>query len=239
MKFRKLQSVFIVSFLLLSIGIFSAFLIAEGDNTLTKKEIKEGWKLLFDGKSIAGWKMFKGIKGDGWEVVNGELHCKEKATQRADLLTVDQYDNFELSIDWKVAKGSNSGIIYRCTEENGATFESGPEYQLIDDVTYPDKLHDKQLSGSNYDMNAPSKKAAKPTGEYNRTRIVVKDAHVQHWLNGVKVVEYTFWTPEWQKLKEASKWKDVKPYGMSKRGYIALQDHGGGIWFKNIKIKKL
>ncbi len=239
MNTQKFHRLFIVSLFLLAVGILMAFTLEEKDNTLTEKEKKEGWKLLFDGQTTNGWKTFKGREADGWEVVNGELHCKEKATKRADLLTANQYDNFELTIDWKVAKGFNSGIVYRCTEENDATFESGPEYQLIDDVTYPSKLNDKQLSGSNYDMNAPSQKAAKPTGEYNRTRIVVNNAHVEHWLNGVKVVEYEFWTPEWEQIKAGSKWKDVKPYGMSKKGYIALQDHGGGIWFKNIKIKKL
>ena len=119
------------------------------------------------------------------------------------------YDNFELLIDWKIAPKHNSGIIYRCTEENGASFESGPEYQLIDDIGYPDKLHDKQLSGSNYDMQAPGANAVKPAGEYNRTRIVVKGAHVEHWLNGVKVVEYELWSPQWNEWKAESKWKNV------------------------------
>jgi len=125
------------------------------------------------------------------------------------------------------------------TEENDATYESGPEYQLIDDIGYPGKLNDKQLSGANYDMQAPNAKVAKPAGEFNHTKIVVNKGHVEHWLNGTKVVEYELWSPEWKKQKENSKWKDVKPYGMSKKGYIALQDHGGGVYFKNIKIKLL
>ena len=184
------------------------------DNTLTKKEKKQGWVLLFDGKTMNGWKGYQGREQDGWEVVNGELNCKQTGTKkRADLITTGMYDNYELSIDWKIAAKHNSGIIYRCTEDNGASFESGPEYQLIDDTGYPDKLHDKQLSGANYDMNAPSAKVVKPAGEYNTTRIVINNAHVEHWLNGVKVVEYELWSPEWEKIKAESKWNDLKQYG--------------------------
>jgi hypothetical protein len=125
------------------------------------------------------------------------------------------------------------------TEENGASYESGPEYQLIDDLGYPDKLKDVQLSGANYDMNPPTAKVVKPVGEFNHTKIVVNKGHVEHWLNGTKVVDYQLWTPEWEQTKANSKWKNVKTYGMSKAGHIALQDHGGGVWFKNIKIKTL
>jgi hypothetical protein len=228
-----------ISALLITLVSFYAP-VQEKDNMLSKKEKQQGWKLLFDGKSLNGWKSFKGREQDGWMVENGELVCKESGVKkRADLITADMFDNFELLIDWKIAPKHNSGIIYRCTEENGATFESGPEYQLIDDEGYPDKLYDKQLSGANYDMHAPTAKVVKPAGQYNRTRILVKNAHVEHWLNGVKVVEYDFWTPEWENLKANSKWKTVKPYGMSKTGHIALQDHGGGVWFKNIKLRKL
>lgn len=233
---------FLLAFLCLTImGILSFHTNQSGnDNTLSNKEKKAGWVLLFDGKTMNGWKSYQGRQQDGWAVANGELFCKETGVQkRADLITSEMYDNFELSIDWKISPKHNSGIIYRCTEENGASYESGPEYQLIDDIGYPDKLHDKQLSGANYDMHAPSAKVAKPAGEFNRTKILVNNAHVEHWLNGVKVVEYDLWTPEWEKTKAGSKWRDVKPYGISKAGFIALQDHGGGVTFKNIKLRKL
>lgn len=209
------------------------------DNTLSEKEKKEGWILLFDGETTKGWRNYKNREADGWTVTNGELYCKETGvSKRADLITIDQYENYELQIDWKISPKHNSGIIYMVTEENGASYESGPEYQLIDDIGYPDKLNDKQLSGANYDMQAPSAKVSKPTGEFNHTRIVINKGHVEHWLNGTKVVDYQLWTPEWEQQKANSKWKDVKPYGMSKKGYIALQDHGGGVAFKNIKIKQ-
>jgi hypothetical protein len=210
------------------------------DNTLTKKEKKAGWILLFDGKTMTGWKTYQSKEQEGWTIANGELFCKEAGVkERADLITAEMYENYELLIDWKISPKHNSGIVYRCTEENGASYESGPEYQLIDDVGYPSKLSDKQLSGSNYDMNPPTSKVVKPIGEFNHTKIVVNKAHVEHWLNGVKVVEYELWSPDWEKTKAISKWKDVKPYGMSKTGYIALQDHGGGVAFKNIKLRKL
>lgn len=210
------------------------------ENRLSKKEKKEGWVLLFDGTTMNGWRSYKNKEAEGWDVKNGELYCKaEGVTKRADLITVNKYENYELQIDWKVSPQKNSGIIYMVTEENGASFESGPEYQVIDDTGYSAKLQDKQLSGANYDMHAPSAKVAKPAGEFNHTRIVINKGHVEHWLNGTKVVDYQLWTPEWEQLKATSKWKDVKTYGMSKSGHIALQDHGGGIAFKNIKLKPL
>jgi hypothetical protein len=235
---KKITTCIVLALVGLSLASFYPML--QKDNTLTAKEKKDGWILLFDGQTTNGWKSFKDREQEGWAVVNGELVCKDgDIKKRSDLITVDQFDNYELLIDWKIAPQHNSGIIYRCTEENGATFESGPEYQLIDDKGYPGKLSDKQLSGANYDMHAPAKQVARPAGEYNTTKIVVNKSRVEHWLNGVKVVEYDFWTPDWEKVKAISKWKDVKPYGMSKTGHIALQDHGGGVTFKNIKLRKL
>ena len=210
------------------------------DNTLSEKEKKEGWKLLFDGTTMNGWRSYQNKQTDNWDIKNGELYCKiEGVTKRADLITSDKYENYELQIDWKISPKKNSGIVYMVTEDNGATYESGPEYQLIDDIGYPGKLSDKQLSGSNYDMNAPTAKVVKPADEFNHTKIVINKGHVEHWLNGTKVVDYQLWTPEREQTKANSKWKDVKTYGMTKSGHIALQDHGGGIAFKNIKIKPL
>lgn len=214
----------------------------EKDNMLSPAEKKAGWKLLFNGNNTTGWRAYNRKPYDSWEVVNAQLHCKTKeqqVTQRADLITVDQYDNFELQLDWKVDKGANSGIIYRVQETSGPSYETGPEYQLIDDEGYSEKLEDWQKSGSDYAMHPPTALAAKPVGEYNHTRIVVNGAHVEHWLNEKKVAEFDLWTPEWQALKQKGKWKDAAAYGMAKKGYIALQDHGGGIWFKNIKVRKL
>ena len=230
-----------ILFTVIAFGMMSFMKDAtQKDNTLSKKEKKQGWILLFDGTTMNGWRAYKNKESDGWDVKNGELCCKEEGVKkRADLITNKMYENYELLIDWKIAPKKNSGIIYMVTEDNAASYESGPEYQLIDDLGYPSKLSDKQLSGSNYDMHAPTAKVAKPAGEFNQTKIVINKGHVEHWLNGTKVVDYQLWTPEWEQLKANSKWKDVKPYGMSKSGHIALQDHGGGIAFKNIKLKPL
>lgn len=233
---KNIALIFIMSAIIMSFNSMKK----QKDNTLSGKEKKQGWKLLFDGATMNGWRIYQNKQTDDWDVKNGELYCKvEGVTKRADIITTDKYENFELQIDWKIAPKENSGIIYMVTEENSATYLSGPEYQLIDDTGYPDKLDNKQLSGANYDMNAPAAKVVKPAGEYNHTKIVVNKGHVEHWLNGTKVVDYQLWTPEWEKQKAISKWKDVKTYGMSKQGHIALQDHGGGVWFKNIKIKQL
>jgi len=210
------------------------------DNELSAAEKKAGWVLLFDGKSTRDWRPYQNKESDGWEITGGEIYCKEKDVKhRADLITKEQFGDFELEFDWKVAKGANSGLVYRANEAHPAAYESGPEYQLIDDIGYPDKLQDWQKSGANYDMNAPSQLVSKPAGEYNHSKIVAKGAHVEHWLNGVKVVDTEFWTDAWKKRKTESKWKDEADYGMVKSGHICLQDHGGGIWFKNIKVRKI
>ena len=213
------------------------------ENKLTETEIKAGWKLLFDGKTMNGWRTFKNKSGNSWEAINGEMHCKGSATDksdlRADLITIEQYANFELSIDWKIAKAGNSGIMYHVTEEFNAAYLTGPEYQLIDDEGFPEKLEDWQKTGTDYAMYNTISRPVKPAGEYNNSKIIFNKGHVEHWLNGVKVLEFEAWSEDWNKRKASGKWKDVKGYGMSKTGFICLQDHGSEIWFKNIKIKPL
>ena len=210
------------------------------DNTLSAEEQKAGWVLLFDGKTTSAWRTYRNMPDDSWEVVHGELHCKDSGvSKRADLITKAQYSSFDIQLDWKVSKAANSGLLYHVQETHESSYETGPEYQLIDDLGYPDKLENWQMSGADYAMHPPLKRASKPAGQYNHTRLLVEGAHVQHWLNGVKVADFMAWTPEWEKLKMTGKWKDHPDYGLAKSGYIALQDHGGGIWIKNIKIRKL
>ncbi|HTS45537.1 MAG TPA: DUF1080 domain-containing protein [Puia sp.] len=231
----------------LAILLFSFFMpvrhlhFQNGDNMLTDAEKKSGWVLLFDGKTTDKWRTYNNLPDDSWEIVDGQLHCKKDGvTHRADLVTKNQYASFDIQLDWKVDKSANSGLLYHVVEKDKkAPYETGPEYQLIDDLGYTEKLEDWQKSGADYAMHPPLKMASKPVGEYNHTELIVNGAHVQHWLNGVKVADFTAWTPEWEKLKSSGKWKDYPDYGNAKSGYIDLQDHGGGIWFKNIKIKKL
>lgn len=213
-----------------------------GPNQLTEAEKTDGWKLLFDGTSMAGWKTFRNKENDSWEVVDGTLHCKADslAEKRSDILTVDQYSNFDLVFEWKIAPRDNSGVIYRATEEFERAYLSGPEYQVIDDKNYPGDLSPTQTSGSNYDMHAaPDDKAINPPGEWNTGRIVANGNHVEHWLNDQKVVEYEINSEDWVKRKAESKWKDAAGYGIAPKGHIDLQDHGGEVWYRNIKIKTL
>lgn len=213
-----------------------------GPNQLTEAEKADGWKLLFDGTSMAGWKTFKNKENDSWEVVDGTLHCKADslAEKRSDILTVDQYGNFDLVFEWKIAPRDNSGVIYRATEEFERAYLSGPEYQVIDDKNYPGELSATQTSGSNYDMHAaPEDKAINPPGEWNTGRILANGNHVEHWLNDQKVAEYEINSEDWIKRKAESKWKDAAGYGIAPKGHIDLQDHGGEVWYRNIKIKTL
>lgn len=210
-------------------------------NTLTKKEIKEGWELLFDGKTMDNWKTFNGGEVTGWKIVDGEMHNSGVGSDYGgDIITKKQFTSFELFFEWKIAPESNSGVFFHVEEGlTNAIYESGPEYQLIDDNGWPAKLKPSQYSGANYDMHAPQNAEVKPLDEWNVTRIIVYGPKVKHWLNGKKVVEYELWTDAWNELKASSKWAERPNYGMAKTGHIGLQDHGGLTRFRNIKIREL
>ncbi len=215
-------------------------------NTLTKQEEAEGWQLLFDGKTMHGWRTYQNKQQTSWYVSNGVLSCRYDTShtyQHADLITDKQYKNFELSLDWKIEPAGNSGILYMVNEKYEYPFHSGPEYQLLDDNYYlndpKEHIHASQKSGANYDMDAPAADALKPVGEWNHTVIKVNKGHVEHWLNGQKLVEYQIGSPSWKEHKANSKWKDVEGYAADPVGHLDLQDHGGGVSFKNIKIREL
>ena len=203
---------------------------------------KGKWEPLFNGKTLEGWRTYQNKPADSWQVHDGALSNKgnkDPGTRHADLITEKEYENFELSLDWKIAPAANSGILYMVTEEYPSSYLSGPEYQLLDDRGYPEKIEDWQKTGANYAMDAPALDATKPAGEWNHTVIIVNKGHVEHWLNGKKVVSYELWNDAWQQHKAAGKWKNEKGYGLAHKGHIALQDHGGEAWFKNIRIKEL
>ncbi|MFB6457702.1 DUF1080 domain-containing protein [Chitinophaga sp. Hz27] len=216
---------------------------ASTDNVLSDAEKTGGWVLLFDGKSKDGWRGYKGKPTETWVVEKGLLHClgsaTDKSDKRADLTTAKEYESFELDADWKLSPKGNSGILYLVTEEFDAPYLSGPEYQIIDDKNFPEKLEDWQKTGANYAMNPPLVAASNPIGEWNHTKIIVNKGHVEHWLNGQKTADYTIGSEEWKKNKATGKWKDAKGYGAAKKGHISLQDHGSEIWFKNVKLKEL
>lgn len=212
-------------------------------NQLTEAQKAEGWKLLFDGQTMNGWRSFKNKENNTWEVLDGTLHCKSSndttATQRADIMTTEMYGNFELSFDFKIAPEGNSGLIYRVTEEFDVPYASGPEYQIIDDIGYPGELKDVNKTAANYDVHVAENKKLNPAGEWNTGKLVINGNHVEHWLNGAKVVEYEFASDDWKAKVAASKWKDYPGYGQSASGYIDLQDHGSEVWFRNIMVKPL
>lgn len=212
------------------------------DNTLTAAEKADGWQLLFDGTAIDKW---RAVNGTGvppsWAIVDGTITAK--AGKGADLVSIDEYTDFELLVDFKVAKNGNSGIFYRGVESPTAPlYHSAPEYQILDDAGHPDaKNGPDRFCGSNYDMEAPLvADACKPAGgEWNSARIVVKGAHVEHWLNGKKTADYELWSDKWKAQVAASKFKAWPEYGMSKSGRLSLQHHGDEVAFKNIKVRQL
>jgi hypothetical protein len=216
----------------------------------TRTEIAESddegdWIELFDGKSLAGWHGYnKTGEVKNWTVEDGALVClgAAKDAHGGDLVTDQKFDNFELTWDWKVDKGSNSGVMYHVVEDPKykAPYETGPEYQVIDDEGFPEKLEDWQQAGADYGMHpANDKKKLKPVGEWNSSKIVYNNGHVEHWLNGEKIVAFEDTTQEWNKKKTEGKWKDFPDYATAKTGAIALQDHGNKAYFKNIRIKQL
>jgi hypothetical protein len=207
-------------------------------NTLTAAERAEGWQLLFDGKSPSQWRGYKSNSvPDGWKVEDGTL---TKSGSTGDIITRNKFANFELDLDWKIASGGNAGIFYRGTEEYDHIYWSAPEYQLLDDAKAPDGRSRLTSAGAAYALYPSPAGILKPAGEWNSTRIIVKGAHVEHWLNGKKLLEYTLWSPDWNAKVKASKFAAYPHYGMAKTGYIGIQgDHDGALSLRNVKIRVL
>ena len=203
-------------------------------NTINAKERAEGWRLLFDGQTMAGWRGFQQpTLPAGWQAIDGEL---TRVGEAGDIVTVDEFDDFELTLEWKLSPNGNSGLFYRVTEDDDVMWHTAPEYQIIDNA-YKEPLKPVQYTGANYDLHPPSRDVTKPIGTWNQTRLSVRGAHVEHWLNGVKVVEYELWTPDWERRVRQSKFKDYATYGRARRGHIGLQDHGDRAAYRNIKIR--
>jgi hypothetical protein len=214
-----------------------AALAQDKDNTLTDEEKKAGWKLLFDGKTTEGWRGYKKDKmPDGWQVVDGVL---TRAKGGGDIVTIGEFADFEFMADWRIAPKGNSGIMYRVAESEKAPYETGPEYQVLDDAGHGDGNNPLTSAGSIYDVYAPNKKVVKAANEWNHTKIVAKGNHIEHWLNGEKVVEAEIGSDDWNQRIAKSKWKSAAKYAKETKGHIDLQDHGDKVEFKNIKIKEL
>lgn len=226
-----------------AIGLYSEIEHGGALNTLSKNETKDGWHLLFDGKTSAGWHGYNmSVFPDCWALEDGCLTMNTTGgAESQDIITNKVYRNFAFSVDYKIAPAANSGIIFQVKEDTVYKFpyETGPEMQIVDDDGWPGELEEWQKSGANYAMYNAATKAYKPVGEWNNIFLVVKDNKVTQILNGVVVVEYEKYTDEWTRLRNSGKWADYPDYGKYDEGNISLQNHGSKVWFRNIKIKEL
>jgi cytochrome c len=207
---------------------------------VTDAERREGFVPLFDGKSVEGW---IGYRKDriprGWKIVDGLLMYDPKAGDGGDLMTKEEYGSFELRLDWKVAPGGNSGIMYRVDDSLDIPWLTGPEMQVLDNDRHADGRSLLTSAGANYAMHPTDPTAFNGANQWNTVRIVVRGNDVEHWLNGKRVVKYTLGSPEWEAIYRQSKFRDMKDYGRRAKGHIVLQDHGDPVWYRNIRIKKL
>lgn len=198
------------------------------------------WVVLFDGTSLDAFRGFRRDDIPGSWAVDGDALAFRQSDDGGDLITKEEFGDFELALEWKISPGGNSGIIYRATEEFDTPWKTGPEYQLLDNAGHPDALNGAdRMAGANYDVNPADSAAVRPAGEWNSTRILARGPHVEHWLNGQMVADYELYSEAWKEAVAASKWVNYPEYGQRLSGYIALQDHGNPIWFRNIRIRRL
>lgn len=214
-------------------------------NVLSAQEQAQGWRLLFDGRTTQGWRGFgkesMPVGPDnrpGWEVIDG---CLVRTGPGGDIITVDQFGSFELSLEWRVCAGGNSGIFYRVAEQPDFqwVWQTGPEMQVLDNSEHRDGQKSLTSAGANYALYAPEKDATRAVGLFNEARIVVRGQRVEHWLNGEKLLEYELGGEDWKQRVASSKFAQMPAYGTMARGHIALQDHGDRVWYRNIKIREL
>ncbi|MFK7790593.1 MAG: DUF1080 domain-containing protein [Phycisphaeraceae bacterium] len=212
--------------------------------SVSAQETKDdGWEVLFDGTStdaFRGWKMDT-FPEKGWVIDGDALHIQADS-KAGDIVTKKQYESFDLRFEWKVAKGSNSGVIYRCIEHDDVrlSFMSGPEYQILEDANHRNGKNPKTTAASLYAHYAPNdKKTLKPIGEWNTGRVVINGSKVEHWLNGEVVVAYDLESEAFKKISQGTHYKQWSKFAKEKKGHIAFQDHTDDVWFRNIKIKEL
>ncbi len=203
-------------------------------NTLTDAEKSAGWRLLFDGKSTKGWRNFKKDEvNPGWKVVDGTI--ARVAGGAGDIMTDEEFDAFELSLEYRIASGGNSGLMYHVTEKERTPWMSGPEVQILDN----EKGHDPQRAGWLYQLYQPTVDATRPAGEWNQIRIVITPEKCEHYMNGVKYVEYVKGSDEWNQRVAKSKFGKMPNFGKATKGHLCLQDHGNQVAFRNIKLRDL
>jgi hypothetical protein len=219
-------------------------------NTLSQQELEEGWVLMFNGQTSDGWRSHNGeaFPEKGWEVVDGTIHVlgsgRGEAGGGGDVLFDKKFENFELSLEWMVSEGGNSGIFYLAQEIPGdPVWKSAPEMQILDNDKHPDAklgIDGNRAAGSLYDLIPGNFSAVKPVGEWNEAKVMVYRGTVIHTMNGENVVEYHLWTEDWKNMVANSKFKDYEHFmNPASEGYIVFQDHGDDVWFRNIKIREL
>ena len=216
-------------------------------NSLTKKEQRDGWQLLFDGTTKNGWHIFnKRTDGAAWKVEDGALYFDPsakgpKGEGGGELITDQEFENFHLKLQWKISPNGNSGIMFLSQEDPKHRYAhvTGPEMQVIDNNGHPDAKNNKHRAGDLYDLISAVPENVRPIGEWNDVEIRLKDGQLELFQNGARIVTTTLWNDTWKQLVAASKFKNVPEFGASKKGRIALQDHGDKVWFRNIRIKNL
>jgi hypothetical protein len=206
-------------------------------NTLTAQESQEGWRLLFDGTTTNGWRGYnRSDMPEGWEVVDGAL---TRTSGGGDIITTEQFANFELALEWKVGPAGNSGVLYRVIESDDPIYYSAPEFQVLDDAGHADGVSRLTAAGANYGLHPAPEGVVRPAGEWNSVRLVVDGNRVEHRLNDRKIVEYELGSADWKERVANSKFVEWPTYGTATRGYIGLQDHGDRVEFRNIRIRVL
>jgi hypothetical protein len=200
---------------------------------------KAGWQVLFDGKSTDAWRGYKqeSFPAEGWTVEQGTLHAV--AGGHGDIVTKDTYRDFELELEWRVSPGANSGIFYGATEDNEYIWQSAPEMQILDDAKHADGKDPKTSAGALYALIPATGKVLRPVGAWNKARIVIRSNHVEHWLNGKRVVSYDLGSEALAQLIAQSKFADIPAFAKAAEGHIGLQNHGDDVWFRNIRIRRL
>ena len=206
-------------------------------NALTDAERSAGWRLLFDGKTTSGWRNYgKPAISDGWVVKDGAL---TRTGAGGDIITADEFKNFELSIDWNIEPGGNSGIFYRAVEDGDEIYWNAVEVQVLDDAKHPDGQNPSESAGAAYDLYPAPRGHVNPGGQWNTARLVVNGNHVEQWLNGFKMVEYELGSRDWDSKVAGSKFAPHPRFGKNPQGHIGLQDHGNIVAYRNIKIRVL
>ncbi|MFS1526150.1 DUF1080 domain-containing protein [Microbulbifer sp. 2304DJ12-6] len=224
--------------LMLVLPLLMASAGCERTGEIAAKQADAEWVDLFDGETLGGWTGVNGTQAGGaWQVLDGNLVLT--AGGAGDLITAEQFADFELALEWKISQGGNSGIIYRAASGDAPVWMSGMEYQVLDNRAFPNLEKPSHSAGAVFDLYAPSAAKAKPAGQYNKTRIRLQDGRVEHWLNGTRIVSYRLWSDDWKTRFARSKFSNYPGFARSTRGHIALQDHGDKVWYRKIKIRRL